>query len=214
MKHRKKTLPGQFEMQAILNDLEDHSDLEAALVGHSLIERVLHARLEKLLRDDLEKDKVNQIFQHGGPFESYSAKSRIIYAFGLCSRIVYDDLATIGHIRNIFGHAVERMTFDDPAIAVECDKLKMPLTDTPEFIMEFPRSFRMPAADFRDNSAFTIVDAQRRVLAHVPMPSSHPIVTSRDAYLWSVRIIWAKLSIPLLQTTPVKLPSSPDKLGD
>ncbi len=118
------TSPDYYDdVREVLKELEAQTDRGAAIVGAALLD----AKLAKSLRHSmvpLTETEDKQLFVDvQAPLLGYSIKVHVAYAFGLFDAISRKDFQTIGRIRNLFAHYLDKKSFDDPDIASLCGKL-------------------------------------------------------------------------------------------
>lgn len=87
----------------------------AGIMWPILIDR----RVDKLFDAALRPDKSvrNDLLQSSGPLGNYAVKIRLAYLLGWFGKDVFDDLISIGKIRNRFAHAIDAKDFSDQQIA-------------------------------------------------------------------------------------------------
>lgn len=119
--------PSVAEMFEVLdNDVVSRMDdrslaiLESAYVEQEL-EEFLTSRLVTL-----KKEEFRGLFEGGGPLSSFSAKTKIAYAFGCIGRNTRNELDRIRTIRNVFAHSRLPLRFDTGELKAECERLMTP----------------------------------------------------------------------------------------
>lgn len=87
----------------------------------------LDSLLEKLLRAYFVKEHaVDAMFRSEHMLSTYASKVSLAFALGLIMRFVYNDLRTIGEIRNKFAHELSaKMKFSDPQIVSKIDRFEV-----------------------------------------------------------------------------------------
>jgi DNA-binding MltR family transcriptional regulator len=87
----------------------------AGIMWPALVDR----RVDKLFDAALRPDKAvrNDLLQSSGPLGNYAVKIRLAYLLGWFGKDVFDDLISIGKIRNRFAHAIEAKDFSDQQIS-------------------------------------------------------------------------------------------------
>lgn len=123
--------PTVADLEALEAELYDGPDRGAAVVLASLVER----SLERLLRNNMRKEGVSDLFQYGGPLGDFGSKIRIGYAFKLFGIETRKDLNIIRSLRNQFAHSRMPIEFATPVVKVCCDKLVYP--DAPGVSLSF-----------------------------------------------------------------------------
>lgn len=183
-------------MQSIVDGLGRHSDVEAAIVGASLIESSLGALIESTFRKLSQEDK-NDLFRNAGPLGSTWSRTRLAYAMKLISRNVRNEIDKIATIRNYFAHALYTKSFFDPDIEEKCrnltlfDKLEK---ETDEF---FPDRHVNP--HFTPNADLLVLDGNNYIISRIAKVTSDPPCASKDRFLNSSQLIWCLLSASTLE---------------
>jgi hypothetical protein len=95
-------------MHELLEGLARHSDREAAIVGHSLLEAVL----EDAIRSHLVTKPDSRLFGNGAPLGSFWGLFTLDHAFGVISDRMRTELQLLNDIRNKFAHSVQDVRFD------------------------------------------------------------------------------------------------------
>jgi hypothetical protein len=95
----------------------------AAIILSSLVETILELAISsKMVR--LNERNFESMFRGGtAPLSSLSAKIAMAFALGLVGAELRSQLDRFRSIRNVFAHAMVRVTFDHPEIVEECLKL-------------------------------------------------------------------------------------------
>jgi hypothetical protein len=103
-------------------DHPNYDDRAAAIVFTSMLEQMLEFALTTHFP---HADSTLFSYPDDGPFSEFSAKIKIGHALGIyCSRM-QADLTRVKNIRNAFAHARILVSFETPAISMNCDLLKI-----------------------------------------------------------------------------------------
>ena len=114
-------LPGDTEEMAVrraqfLEDLYSENDRSAAVIGAAIIE-------ESLI------DLVNGLAADGRSVDSIKYSPRIVaqlaYELGLIDKDHWDQIKIVSKIRSDFAHSWQGLSFDDPAIAKQVNRLRI-----------------------------------------------------------------------------------------
>jgi DNA-binding MltR family transcriptional regulator len=107
------------EVDDFLLEIQGETDRGAALVGGAYLDALLAGMLRAHFVDDCRV--VDDLLGVDRPLGSYGTRTRITFVLGLIRRDQFDDLQTIGTIRNAFGHRHGRLNFEDQPV---CDYVK------------------------------------------------------------------------------------------
>jgi Mannitol repressor len=89
-------------------------DRAAGVMWTALVENRIDKLYEAALRPDGQIK--NELLRPGGALEHYAVKVRLAYLLGWFGKQFYDDLISIGKIRNRFAHDIEAKSFSDQRI--------------------------------------------------------------------------------------------------
>lgn len=112
------------ETSALLDVLNEESDLAVILISSSFVDACLKSILQNKL---LDGDTTERLLDHRGPLGSMRIRADLCYVMGLINKGWYNDLITLGEIRNLVAHHHLNQSFATPEIAALCLKLSMPL---------------------------------------------------------------------------------------
>jgi DNA-binding MltR family transcriptional regulator len=124
LKKLAKRIPDERFVRGILRTLQNRhtvSDYPVAIVGSSMIERALRiAILSRFI--PLQADEENKLFEFDqkGPIADLAMRIRIARALGLFGTNTFQDLEKIRHIRNLFAHSPDIITFAEKDITEAC----------------------------------------------------------------------------------------------
>jgi hypothetical protein len=104
------------------NEVFNAPDRAAAIVMASSVENAI----EKLLRDNIRREGVSELFSPFGVLGSFSAKIDIAYAINLFGEKTKMELHIIRHLRNQFAHSRMPIQFNTPVVKKCCDQLNYP----------------------------------------------------------------------------------------
>jgi hypothetical protein len=112
------------ELEKTMDSLRAAGDIEAAILGASMLE----VELERLLKSKLKSTDAtlpDVLFGDRGPLSDFSSKTLVARAFGFISEPMAGELKSISVIRNTFAHAPTRLTFEHEAVAKAVASLRM-----------------------------------------------------------------------------------------
>jgi DNA-binding MltR family transcriptional regulator len=90
------------------------------------LERALRVLITDNIAKNEEDPKLGYLFDSdSAPLRGFGAKIRMARALGLINIRFYDDLETIRHIRNMFAHSMDAVSFTDKTIAGMCNGLSL-----------------------------------------------------------------------------------------
>jgi len=113
--------------------LNGEAPLPCVLVGVAALEKAVASLLQNYF---IEGDTSKGLFELGGVLDDFSGCAKVAYCLGLIEKKVFENLNTVGTIRNIFAHSDVPLAFDDPAVKTLCEKLHLPSvlpTTQPDF---------------------------------------------------------------------------------
>lgn len=112
------------ESQDFYKSLNDGNDLTCILMAINYLDQCLST----ILQNHFRKGKTsNNILEQGrGALGTFYNRASIAYCLSLISKNTITNLNKFADIRNKFAHQHQMLTFDDPKIAKECDKFKLP----------------------------------------------------------------------------------------
>lgn len=105
-----KKLPTSAEIEAILDELRESSDIAAAVTGAAIVE----ARLEAVIRSRFRSARADlpaRIFENRGPLSDFNSKILVAEAFGYITGPMAQELQSVRAVRNAFAHAKHSLTF-------------------------------------------------------------------------------------------------------
>jgi len=116
------------QAQAFYNIMGANDALSCVLIGASYLDNALGSLLENFLINDSGKGDtkvaIKLLTEPFAPLSTYSARYRMCYALGFYSQTEYDNLSSIGNIRNRFAHSHEPIDFEHEDIIAMCNGLK------------------------------------------------------------------------------------------
>jgi hypothetical protein len=101
------------------------SDRSAVVMFGSFIETHLERYLASKMRDALNSDDRQRLFDGNGVAATFSSKIILAYAFKLIGSITRHDLDLIRHLRNDFAHSRMPISFETPEVRAVCDQLQI-----------------------------------------------------------------------------------------
>jgi hypothetical protein len=187
------------EIHDITEKLVTHSDREAAIVGHALVD----AALEAVIRSRCVTGYEIRLFGPDELLGSYGAKCSIASAFGLLSQQLYDDLKKIGSIRNHFAHSVSNLSFTTLGLRPDIPQSVKALY-LPEHYLEIMTRANELSEDggkIEDDGrlGLVLVNEDRSGLAWAIFEKDD-ISTIKGRYLVAVKLAWVVLTSISLQT--------------
>jgi mannitol operon repressor len=120
------------DLQGFIDEFQKESDRATAILGAALLDEKLLQLLTAFLIND--KKEVDLLLDVEQPVGSFGARIRMVYCLGLLTRRAFDILIVIKRIRNAFAHQLHGLSFADPEIVRECDKLRSILKDPPDLV--------------------------------------------------------------------------------
>ncbi len=122
-KAREATVQKSEDLQGFIEEFQKESDRATAILGAALLdEKLLQLLTAFLVNDNKEVDLLLDIEQ---PLGSLGARIRMTYCLGLITRTLFEILKLIKNIRNAFAHRLHGLSFADPHIAKDCDRLRV-----------------------------------------------------------------------------------------
>lgn len=119
LKKLTRTMPPEGS-EDTLHDMEHaESDRGAALLGCSTVEFALQFFLKKHMIAITPAEE-GALFMNNGPLSDLGGRISVAYSFGLIDANFRDDLLNLKDIRNAFGHAPQRVSFEIDAIKARC----------------------------------------------------------------------------------------------
>ena len=117
------------DLDKVIGVLTEETDLTAALIGASFLDRCLLTLLKASMAKSRISDEI--LDPQKGFAGNMQARADLAYSFGLISESDYSDLLLIERIRNHFAHAYLLESFDHADIAALCDEIKAGQGTTP-----------------------------------------------------------------------------------
>jgi hypothetical protein len=99
----------------------NESDNACVINGAAFLDAVLAGIIDRRLRDS---DAKRRLMSPDGALGTYGARVDLAYCLKLIEKSRYDDLKTIGRIRNRFAHSFYSLDFNEHEIRQLCDNLK------------------------------------------------------------------------------------------
>lgn len=109
------------ELQPVLDNMVEETDLAAALIGAAYVDESLRAMFHKILVRGKTSDA---LLNPAGALGNYNVRAKLAYSMGYLTKQERNDLDMIAEIRNRFAHTYEKRSFHDPDILELCNKLK------------------------------------------------------------------------------------------
>ena len=108
-------------MQPLFDSIDSESAMPAVLICAAFIEHCLADVLREFLIEGHTADAL--LKPDRGLLGSLSTRNQMAYCLGLIEKRVFQNIMTIGEIRNQFAHSPTPLDFDVPAIVELCNKL-------------------------------------------------------------------------------------------
>jgi DNA-binding MltR family transcriptional regulator len=123
--------------------LVKESDRGLLLVSVSYLEEALEDLLRAVfsMKSVTAKSVIEPLFGPLGPLATFSAKTRIAYAFGVIRERDYLDLEVLRRLRNQFAHRIEAAGFDSPEVLRLANQLRVADRATEGLIPEEARGW-------------------------------------------------------------------------
>ncbi|CAN5164262.1 MAG: hypothetical protein ACR2GW_12640 [Pyrinomonadaceae bacterium] len=116
------------ESQALYDVLNKESDLACVLISASYLDYALASLLKHYF---IESEIANKLLNPPrGALSAFASRTDLSYCLGLIPKGLYQNLETIGEIRNAFAHSYLFLKLDHPEIAKLIDKLTFPAVHT------------------------------------------------------------------------------------
>ena len=125
LKERLKEVPSDMEIRMRIMASLGSSDYETAMLCGSLLDAMLrHAILASFA--PIGKTHVDNLFSdaNNSPLSTYAAKIKIAHALGIISSDTKTQIEHLKSIRNSFAHISESVSFSEPSVIIECDKIR------------------------------------------------------------------------------------------
>jgi len=101
------------------------SDRATVVMFGSFLETHLERFLASKMRDSLNSDDRQRLFEGNGVLATFSSKILLAFAMKLMGPITRHDLDLIRHLRNGFAHSRMPFGFDAPEVRAVCDQLRI-----------------------------------------------------------------------------------------
>ena len=95
--------------------LKDQSDTVCVLLAASFLETTLASLLERFFIEGTTSKGL--LDPTRGPLRTFRDRAALSYCLGLIPKSLYQNLCTVGEIRNRFAHSYLSLSFNDPQIA-------------------------------------------------------------------------------------------------
>ena len=113
----------QEESERLYEALSQEHDVPCILLSTSFLDQCLASLLERFLMDG---QTARGLLNYKGVLGTFSARTDLTYCLGLISKGIFQNLRTLGEIRNAIAHSYLSRSFDDSDISVWCFKLLLP----------------------------------------------------------------------------------------
>ena len=155
----------QVNLDVLFNDknklikiLNKKPALECILVSVSFLDNCLTSLLEQYL---IQPKIINELF--AGPLQGFSNKTKLCYCLSLIDQETFNDLKTIGKIRNNFAHSHLLLSFDDTKIIQECNILKTCDIEYPKELLN--NLYTEESVIARQRFVFSVIHIMHKILA-------------------------------------------------
>ena len=109
------------EAQRLHQQLSNSSDVAAIVVGVSYVDTSLASLLSKRLLKSSVSDRI--LDSRSGVLGTFSARTDMSYALALIDKPMYQELKTLGELRNEIAHSHYELNFSSPSIIEHCSRL-------------------------------------------------------------------------------------------
>jgi DNA-binding MltR family transcriptional regulator len=109
------------DWDGFFEEIQNESPRAAVIIATAFLDAQLRTILFNSFIDD--KKEVEGFLKSS--LQTFKSRTRAAYCLGLISKDIYDDLNTIGEIRNKFAHQMHGYSFDEPEIVNWCKSLKL-----------------------------------------------------------------------------------------
>jgi DNA-binding MltR family transcriptional regulator len=103
--------------------LNEGIDIACALIGAAALEQAVMSLLHKFL---IQGETSESFFRLGGTLGDFSNCCKMAYCLGLIPKGAFNNLCTIGEIRNRFAHSHLQLDFSDAELVKMCERLVLP----------------------------------------------------------------------------------------
>jgi len=117
----------------IINEIQNPqlSDRLVAVIAVAFLDDRLKARLAGWLIDDAEAS--NKLLKPNGPLGGYGNRVDLGYSLGMYGKLIRDELAVVGKVRNDFAHRPHSLNFGSKHFKEDFDRFKLiPAWATPD----------------------------------------------------------------------------------
>lgn len=189
-----KVPPIGSELEELLGGLAQHSDREAAIVGHSLLEAVL----EDAVRAHLVPTPDSRLFANGAPLGSFWGLFTVGHAFGVVGSGLRTELQLLNDIRNKFAHNVRDVRFAAEDVSELCRALRLPEGRVAKD--DDARTLALRKVGWRPGYKLTGPDGDVRIMQSY---TAEELQNPKTRFLVSVRECWFGLFMASTITAPV-----------
>lgn len=120
-------LSSESEINKLFDVINEESDLACVLIATSYIDQALASLLENFF---IKGNTSGQLLSPvGGALGNFAARADIAYCLGLIPKGLYQNLRTIGEIRNAFAHHYLALSFSDQQVIELTNRLTFPTID-------------------------------------------------------------------------------------
>ncbi len=114
------------DVEKVLHTLREADDRTMVISGGALLQYCTNNLLKSHMTM-LDKEKENRIFNNSknGFLSNFSSQILTLLAFDFITEEVYDNLNTIGTIRNVFAHSLHNISFMHPDVKADCFSLTL-----------------------------------------------------------------------------------------
>jgi hypothetical protein len=125
-----RKMPSRDEMHEALEHVSKESDHTTVILGTALVEHALQIAIRARMHHGLSKSDEASLFEGDAPLATFSAKTRVAFAFEVVDADMRAELNRLREIRNAFAHSKSFLTFDSPEVQSACAALTLPHYDT------------------------------------------------------------------------------------
>jgi DNA-binding MltR family transcriptional regulator len=125
------------DIQYLYNTMNNSTDTACVLIAANFIDKCLaNALLIRLPIKDKDFIKNDLLDFNNGILATYSSRNKMAYSLKIIDKQYYEDISTIGKIRNSFAHNHLEISFKDLEVKTHCNKLTLWKSGFPPFQRE------------------------------------------------------------------------------
>lgn len=110
------------DTKAVIETLNEGSDLACVLIGTSYLSELLASTLKVGFIESSVSEKL--LDPQRGALGGFATRADLAYCLGLISKAVYQDIIKVAEIRNMFAHRHLALDFGEISVRKTCDELQ------------------------------------------------------------------------------------------